>query len=314
MVEPKKKKATKKKTTKEGEKEDSSSETELNKENEPTNFITVTQFEELLRKQLAPLEKTLNEALTRIQADIDAVKSVADNAHKLADKAFKQAEANKIAIAKLTEDNNKTIDLLKKENATLKNQIHDAVDQNSTLDERIENRTNRQLRKTLVFKGIPEKINDTNDNQHKNETWDDTEEILASRIAEVCDMQLPEAKKLIERCHRSNPNPKYKGSGPRPIFAAFHSWKDSEWVKNDFRKNNIDNPRCHIYAEQKFGPKTTMRRNQAMLMRKSLKEKGDIINGYVAYPARLMVKTSNERGAKYILKKDFSKEEVNFDR
>ena len=76
----------------------------------------------------------------------------------------------------------------------------------------------------------------------------------------------------------------------------------------------MNNPGCHIYCEEKFGPKTTQRRNQAMIMRKQLKENGKIFNGYVAYPARLMVKTSNARGDKYILEQYFSNDEVNFGR
>ena len=160
--------------------------------------------------------------------------------------------------------------------------MHNVSEQNSILEERIENRTNRQLCKILVFKGIPEAVpetsantNDTaenNNSRFKKETWEDTENNLATQITEICDIEFQEAKKLIERCHRSNINPNYRGTGPRPIFAAFHSWKDSEWIKSEFRKNNIDNPGRHIYADQKYGPETTIRRNRAMLLRKSLKD------------------------------------------
>ena len=43
---------------------------------------------------------------------------------------------------------------------------------------------------------------------------------------------------------------------------------------------------------------------------KKMKEKGEIVSAYVAYPARLMVKTSKQPGAKYTLAKDFSKVKV----
>jgi hypothetical protein len=49
----------------------------------------------------------------------------------------------------------------------------------------------------------------------------------------------------------------------------------------------------------------------AMKERKRLKDNGTILSGYVDFPARLMVKDSNVRGAKYFLKKDFSKEIIN---
>ncbi len=44
--------------------------------------------------------------------------------------------------------------------------------------------------------------------------------------------------------------------------------------------------------------------------RKRLKDNGSICGGYVDFPARLMVRDSNDRGVKYYLKKDFSKESV----
>ena len=49
----------------------------------------------------------------------------------------------------------------------------------------------------------------------------------------------------------------------------------------------------------------------AIKERKLLKDNGSILNGYVDFPARLMVKDSNAHGAKYFLKKDFSKEIIN---
>ncbi len=51
-----------------------------------------------------------------------------------------------------------------------------------------------------------------------------------------------------------------------------------------------------------------MRRNLAMKERKRLKEIGQIANGYVDFPARLMVRESN--GAKYYTKRNFSNEPV----
>ena len=47
-----------------------------------------------------------------------------------------------------------------------------------------------------------------------------------------------------------------------------------------------------------------------MKERKRLKSNGTIMSGYVDFPARLMVRDSNASGAKYYMKKDFSKEPV----
>ena len=57
---------------------------------------------------------------------------------------------------------------------------------------------------------------------------------------------------------------------------------------------------------------TSKRRSLDMLERKKLKDNNEIVSGYVAFPARLMVKTSNRQGSKYKLHKDFSKEKVSF--
>ena len=323
MVDPKTKNKTTTRAGKQQKDGESASASEIQPDSgselqdDQTDFSAkhIKTFESLLEKHLEPIHNSINDAIIKIQAEIESVKLRAENGFKIAERALKLAEENKSAIDKLSEENKK----LKTENTSLKNKMHDASEQNEILDERIENRTNRQLRKTLIFKGIPEASMTNNDEPHddqnnKAETWNDTERVLASQIANIGDIPFEEAKRIIERCHRSNPNPKYKGTGPRPIFAAFHDWKDSEWLKTIFRKNNMNNPGCHIYCEQKFGSKTTQRRNQAMVMRKKLKDDGKIFNGYVAYPARLMVKTSDARGAKYILEKDFSKDEVNFGR
>lgn len=243
MANPKKKKADKKSAKGEESTNDST-------DDETPDYLTTDKFEKLLQKHLQPIQEALNQSLIKVQADIDEIKAIAANALRLAENSSKLAEENKNAIQQLTS-----------ENTHLKQQIRQALEQNLNLEERIENRTNRQLRKTIVFKGIPE-------SEDSKESWNETEELLSKKIADICNMSLQQASKMIERCHRSNPNPNYKGSAPRPIFAAFYDWKDSEFTKMEFRKNNIDNPSCRIYAEQKFGPKTTSHRNLAMVLRK----------------------------------------------
>ena len=253
--------------------------------------ITRSDLEKILAKHLEPLKKSLNETIIKLQSDIDEIRAIADNALKLA------------------QENEKKIDSLKQENNALKNQLADNTIHINSLEEKIESRTNRQLRKTLVFKGIPEKITTentpgTSTKKRKGESWNETKDILSKTISEICDIHISDARGMIERCHRSNNSKNYKGTGPRQIFAAFHDWNDSEYVIEEFRQNNIDNPTCNIYGEQKFGPMTTMRRSQALLLRKQLKGEGLITSGYVAFPAKLMVKQQN---GDYYMEKDFSK-------
>ena len=53
---------------------------------------------------------------------------------------------------------------------------------------------------------------------------------------------------------------------------------------------------------------TTRRRNMALAERKRLKEAGELVSGYVAFPAKLMVKKHGDK--EYKLHTDFSRSKV----
>jgi len=155
-------------------------------------------------------------------------------------------------------------------------------------------------------------------NKKRKETWEETAKLLADCMAEKFNISPAEAESMFEKCHRSNPNPRYKGDAPRPIFAAFCNWKDSERTKREFRDSNMNqrdgNNRRQVIVENKYGPRTTVRRNMALAERKKLKQEGRLISAFVAFPAKLMIKESHAPDAKYRLFKDFSNEPVQFDR
>ena len=163
------------------------------------------------------------------------------------------------------------------------------------IEEIIEERTNRQLRKTLVVRGIPETETD--------KSWQETERLLCDKIAETLDIEPSEAASMIDRCHRGG-NPSYynKANKPRPIFAAMFSWKSCEEIIWKARSNRT------MYVDYKYGPITTKRRNLALQKRRELINSGEIVKGHVAYPARLMGKSSKDR--KYKMIEDFSKIDV----
>lgn len=275
---------------------------------ETLQYITTSQLETILtdnRNEFTKLIKdtiqhelsSMKQEIVRLQSELDTVSDVANNAMKLSEQLQKD-------VTKLQE-----------ENTHLKTKIQNTINGQHKLEEVIEDNKNRQLRKTLVFKGIPEQqINEASSNgdgsqKTRSENWDDTATILANTMAETLNTSVDEARNMVERCHRAAANPKYKGNAPRPIFAAFMDWRDSELTKDSFRKNNAD-----VFVEQKVGPRTTARRNMALKERKRLKDNNTIFNGYISHPARLMVKDTNARGAKYTMWKDYSNEPVNFDR
>ena len=162
------------------------------------------------------------------------------------------------------------------------------------IEELIEERTNRQLRKTLVIRGVPES---------DNERWVDTEKILTDNLCKILNVALVEAQSSIDRCHGGGNLEYYKkNSKPRPIFAAMHSWKKCEEIIWRSRKQR------NVYVDYKFGYLTTMRRNLALKRRRELLNSGELSKAHVAYPARLMGLKGNDK--RYKLIEDFSSSPV----
>ena len=99
--------------------------------------------EEVLKSHICALKKRLTDSLG---GAISALQEELEKKRKTADRALK-----------LAEDNIKAIEHLKNENTHLKTRLHSIENEKIVMiEEQIENRTNRQLRKTLVFKGISE--------------------------------------------------------------------------------------------------------------------------------------------------------------
>ena len=178
-------------------------------------------------------------------------------------------------------------------------QPSDFKQQLNEVEERLEERTNRQLRQTIIIKGIKEL---------DNETWEDTKDLVSNQIAKNLGISTRVADDMLNRVHRGkhSENP-LDHNKPRPIYALLHKWHDCEEILEVFRTLNI-NRKSSVRAEYMFGPKTTIRRNMALFERKQLKESGKIISGYISYPARLLGKYPGSN--KYVLVKDFSNHEV----
>ena len=260
------------------------------------------------RKQTTKeIKEMLTTELKSMQTEIVKLQTELEKANQRADNAEKAAEQFKKDIKKIQEKNTSLDTKL----TTTKKELIQCIDT-------VEDNKNRQLRKTLVFRGIDEMTFPDDPNKQRQETWEETAKVLADCMAKKMNISTREAESMVERCHRSKPNPRYNGTAPRPIFAAFCNWKDSELTKKTFRESNIsgqmlgNNNRKQVIVENKYGPRTTVRRNMALQERKELKQAGRIVSAYVAFPARLMVKEG--RDAKYRLMKDFSNEPVQFNR
>ena len=184
----------------------------------------------------------------------------------------------------------KSLTLFEKTNATIITKL-------KVVSERLEDQVNRSCRKTLILRGVKER---------KEENWNDTKKVVTEVIDKLCDVSL-DPDEHIERAHRGHKLTHKSKKTARDIHVCFYDWNDTQKVLQGFQKHGIGNNQ-NIFIEQRFGPNTSWRRNQAKLARKSLKEKKEIISGYISYPAKLMVKKSKE--GKYSLFKDFSNMEV----
>ena len=164
----------------------------------------------------------------------------------------------------------------------------------NNVKERLEERTNRQLRQTLVFKGIKEA---------PKETWESTKQLLATTISNNVGTSYNNAYQLLNRVQRSGPTDNPQKRGQRDIYANLHNWDHCERLVRDFRHLNIRG-QTNVRVDYKYGPLTTNRRTQAMEKRKELKAEGKILSGYVKYPAQLMAKIPGNSA--YVVIEDFS--------
>ena len=272
-------------------------------------MLTAEELKSTLDEALAKLKSELTQSfsnqinevkkeLKTLSTNVGAIKQVADDALKKA----QDNETKLVAFTEKFEKLSKKCEELENRNTELSTNVSSNARIIKSLEHKLEDSINRQCRKTLVFKGVKEE---------RDESWQMTEQILAKKISEASNGETSEqtARKMIERAHRSRPN-RFK-KGRRDIYAALYDWKDIDYVQQSFTAKNIKDKKFKVYCEQKYGSITTARRNMALMARKSLKEKGEIASGYIAYPAKLMVKYPGEkREAKFTLHEDFSNADI----
>ena len=232
------------------------------------------------------LEEAINTAVLKIQ------ESMIENLRPI-NEALARLESNVSKNTLTLEQHDDDIGYLKSENVKLKQTIDELMERVGSLEnvskniqsqspegqdsltkeldrvkERLEERTNKQLHQTLVIKGVKEL---------PKETWEQTKQLLASTISQTVETSYSNAYQLLNRVHRGRPSENPNKRGQRDIYANLFSWSHCEQLVDDFRKLNVRGQ--------------TNRRIQAVERRKCMKDAGNIVSGYVAYPARLMAKT-----------------------
>ena len=85
-------------------------------------------------------------------------------------------------------------------------------------------------------------------------------------------------------------------------MAKIKSWDTSEELKSVFIKANQSDI-SRMFVSQIYSKALTIRRNEALKLRSEFKEQDPTIQGFVRFPASLIIKRVGERN--YSLEKDF---------
>ena len=216
--------------------------------------ISLNEMKNLLNEQKSDTLREMNNKFMELKLDIRKVTKIAEKADALA-----------------SSNHGETLQL--------QTYVDDLKEANKSLSASLGDQINRSMRSTLIFKGIKEEA---------HETWDQTEKILTEVISRHLKIDADHIAEMIERAHRGRQSSDRKG--PRHIYVKFFSWKDSETVKNGFSNLCRQHPNMGIRAVQMFSKELTKRRNDAMPERQKLIAAKEISNGYLVYPATLMIK------------------------
>ena len=258
--------------------------------------LTLEAVQALLENANNKMMKHMNEQFsilnTSIQANRDlilAASTTADEAKLLAERNTKRLDYIDTKILEFEEEKNR----LAEQNALQTIQIN-------VLTRRLEDQTNRNSRNSIVIRGLPE-------SEGGEKSWDMTREVVCDALAPLLQINPIDISRKIERIHRgphnNDPNKNRNNNTPRLVHARLFNWNDAQWIINTSFKNR-KNSTIPIYVEQRYGPDTTYRRQEALKFRKELKERKEIVGGYLKYPAKLYVKLPGTE--KYTLHQDFS--------
>lgn len=186
------------------------------------------------------------------------------------------------------------IQVIEDDHASLVERIDKMADTESVLLNRIKNLEsglddlqNRQMRKTLVFRGFPE-------GHEGADSWDNCYKLISSFIEDHLEL----ADVEIERAHRGakNPNATAKSTNPRSIFVQFLRWFDANLILSNVngilkeRPYKVNGQIIKIHVEQMVSKNVNEQRINALKIRKFLRSENPEWKIYLAYPAHLMFK------------------------
>ena len=185
--------------------------------------LLLTDFRKIVDERFSQFEGTISQLEKTVDENANEIDLLKTQSNEVV--AFNSSQKHELDQLKAE------VELLISQSDELKtatsynNSLSDQIMANvQKLEERVEERTNRQMRKTLVFKGISE-IN--------NEKWEDTREILAETISKnVKGFSYDDAYDTLDRVHRGPQTQSPRQKGKRDIFAALHNWDDCEFINH----------------------------------------------------------------------------------
>ena len=269
----------------------------------------ITRQNDLIRKDIKDIKDNVNQNNKNIKALIeqqyqDLDKRITTNTNNINIADAKAIEAQTLANANRVEKDkqDERIHHLEEKCEKLASDIGEMHMTNNIksmqiaqLQYRLEDQTNRNCRKTLIVRGVKELRDETD--------WNSTKKRLAEVLADVTKLNVNHIAGWIERAHRGKLREDDKKKGKRDIHVLFTNWNHSDLVLSEFIKHGRGKG---VFIEQRYGPDTTYRQNEAKMLRRTLLDKEEITCGFVKFPAALMVKYS-EHDQHYRKHKDFSR-------
>ena len=161
-------------------------------------------FSLVMDSKLSNLDVKITKHLSSIEANVAVLKG------EIVDLQERQVESSNI-----TEDLVACVDGLEQQVLEQENKVE-------SLENSLDDLKNRQMRKTLVFRGFPEGC-------EGQDSWDNCKSFLTTFITDL-KLDLNVAVE-IERAHRGSKKSQNNGSAkPRPIYAQFLRWSDANAV------------------------------------------------------------------------------------
>jgi len=260
------------------------------------NTDHIADLKSFINSKIDEVNKNLSEFRGYVGTQLSGLKSRIDNLEQSNERVaecFSLINDNKIKLADLESEQSN----INFENISLKNSLSQLSLELKSTQDKLDDQVNRGMRSTLIFRGIPEE---------GNETWDKTMKTLCTTLANIDpSLDLSQLERNIDRAHRgghSNQNGK-----PRPIFAKFSSWKQSELVKSAVISHNKNKSRTDdyptLFVDQMYSEDVARRRREALKERRKLIDDGIKDKLALRFPAKLVVKRAGAND--FVLHKEF---------